>query len=766
MASLTDLNNYAAQTLELNINADMVVPEAPAKGIALQILTWDGIRDLGPTSTQGIRVDYYIGGMPIEIRQYGMSVPDAGATGVSITDQGSNTWRVEGIFTAEDYILGRGYIQTPRDYYAGDTFTYTATITNLDNPTRTRVINGTLKIYDSPEFGPLVLSDVDLVAGSCVAIEAPLILDSSAGNTNIPTQHFTPFSEAQVDTAQKQFGTGSLLLDGSLDYIKRNVSNDAQYDGFTEWTWECWIRASDFGSIDLGIGAGENSPGCIFKNGLLGTAGNYTVNIWNNLAGYTQLQAFGVSYNNFQLSENTWYHIAVTGSSTPGVGQVLYVNGNYYARLPNNTTLPTFDSVISIGANYWNLTNSDVFFNGHIDEMRFSSTIRYPWTGDEQTNPGDNMFTPPTAAFTTDSDTLLLLHMDGDDGSTQFVNDLDIEVPDEVDDTALYTYTATTTSNWTSLYLKTSGISDLTTNTWTPTATNKGKLKLVGTKAALNEHLSNLQGCSLDFNITAPSITPTVTPSYTSGIDGNAILINNFNVVIDDEGFETVEFWMKDFNVSNIATTLNVLLESNSLFGEMRLVMHDNYLYLSKGVPSRTSGEIRFDAADGYYIKSESQLTSTNTWYHIAVQKHPTDDGYTLWINGEQVLNGYNNITDTAIVNGICPRDPDHIGWNIGEEYGVTTDPPGVTYQVSKCTMDEFRASSILRYQSTNDFVNGQTSGTPTPFSWDEHTPILLRFNNDITNVYASQAAGSGTITYQLINPVSFETSTTTQDYS
>jgi len=52
-------------------------------------------------------------------------------------------------------------------------------------------------------------------------------------------------------------------------------------------------------------------------------------------------------------------------------------------------------------------------FNGYIDELRLSDTARY----------GGSSFTEPTGAFTPDSNTTFLLHMDGANGSTNIVDD-------------------------------------------------------------------------------------------------------------------------------------------------------------------------------------------------------------------------------------------------------------------------------------------------------------------------------------------------------
>jgi endonuclease YncB( thermonuclease family) len=50
--------------------------------------------------------------------------------------------------------------------------------------------------------------------------------------------------------------------------------------------------------------------------------------------------------------------------------------------------------------------------DGYIDEIRISNTARYTAN-----------FTPSTVAFVNDGDTLLLIHADGADASTTFIDD-------------------------------------------------------------------------------------------------------------------------------------------------------------------------------------------------------------------------------------------------------------------------------------------------------------------------------------------------------
>ena len=66
-------------------------------------------------------------------------------------------------------------------------------------------------------------------------------------------------------------------------------------------------------------------------------------------------------------------------------------------------------SGMQIGAE---LTTFNTPFNGYIDEVRVSKIARYTTT-----------FTPATTPFQNDVNTLLLLHMDGTNASTVFIDD-------------------------------------------------------------------------------------------------------------------------------------------------------------------------------------------------------------------------------------------------------------------------------------------------------------------------------------------------------
>ena len=120
----------------------------------------------------------------------------------------------------------------------------------------------------------------------------------------------------------------------------------------------------------------------------------------------------GANGNQYQLSssikfaEGSWHHIALTADSRTGLMQ-MFVDGTLAASENAGTTLVFTDPDLgmTIGSNS-HITNGQLvygyFFDGDIDEVRVSNTVRYT---DE--------FTPPHAPLTTDNNTLALFHFNG-----------------------------------------------------------------------------------------------------------------------------------------------------------------------------------------------------------------------------------------------------------------------------------------------------------------------------------------------------------------
>lgn len=214
-------------------------------------------------------------------------------------------------------------------------------------------------------------------------------------NVSRQAQTVTPVGDAQVSTTHSPFGGifdgASAEFDGDGDYL---ATPDLLL-GTGEVTLEAWIRTSATvlqNIIGSYIGTTATGPGYILD---LGSDGVPRARIGpNNVRGTSN------------LNNNAWHHIAGVRDSN---GVRLYVNGVQEASIAANSQDLNIDREVRIGSLSSELPR---FFNGYMDEVRVSNTARYTAN-----------FTPSTTPFVNDENTLLLLHMDGTNGSSDFVDD-------------------------------------------------------------------------------------------------------------------------------------------------------------------------------------------------------------------------------------------------------------------------------------------------------------------------------------------------------
>jgi len=204
----------------------------------------------------------------------------------------------------------------------------------------------------------------------------------------------TANGDAQLSTAQKKFGSASLALDGTGDYVDVVSQNDFGF-GTSDYTVEGWFYfdtvAGTQGLIDFRAGADSDDGLYLNLN-----AGNPEVYI----NGVTVLASATT------LSTGTWYHIAVARS---GTDLKLFVDGVEKDSAVDSTDMGVAKPVI-IGAKWSGLAE---YLDGNVDELRISKGVaRY--TG---------AFTAPLSEFVSDGDTKLLLHFNGTDASTTFEDD-------------------------------------------------------------------------------------------------------------------------------------------------------------------------------------------------------------------------------------------------------------------------------------------------------------------------------------------------------
>ena len=204
-------------------------------------------------------------------------------------------------------------------------------------------------------------------------------IDSSPRNHII-----TANGNAQIDTAYKQFGTGSGLFDGTGDYISTPASYDLNL-GSEDFAIECWVRFDALPNVD-----GEQH---IIYSQHDSWDDCFHISLWVNAS----IERFWTVYGNSggsnyiafsritSLAINTWYHIAVIRN---GNEWKIFQDGTQVgATETNSSTIPNLTSPITIGGGEsWNMD-----FNGRLDEVRVSiGTPRF-----------SSEFTPSSAPYQT-----------------------------------------------------------------------------------------------------------------------------------------------------------------------------------------------------------------------------------------------------------------------------------------------------------------------------------------------------------------------------
>lgn len=209
--------------------------------------------------------------------------------------------------------------------------------------------------------------------------ESQDIIDSSIGGAGSP-HTMTAVGNTQIDTAQKVYGTGSILFDANDDAV--TASNSVDWTLSDDLAFDCRFRTANNTQNQCIINHWEdmdNRFGFIYLT-------------TNNL----QFKIIGATVTLLDMSRawtptnNVWYHLAVTRSS--GTWRI-FVDGVQLGATASYSGWPDIAGLLYIG-NYGNLSGD---MNGHLDEIRLSKGIAR-WTSN---------FTPPTEAYSEVSENYL-----------------------------------------------------------------------------------------------------------------------------------------------------------------------------------------------------------------------------------------------------------------------------------------------------------------------------------------------------------------------
>ena len=194
---------------------------------------------------------------------------------------------------------------------------------------------------------------------------------------------------ATVSTAQSKFG-GSSLLTTTNGYLE--VTQDAVFDFGTsqDFTIEMFGRFnSSINGQYFFDGRADAKSVAILMDGVY-------------LKVYID-GAYRIGTGADPFAVDTWVHVAYTRSGTTGT---LWLDGVSQGTW-TDTVDYTFSNELYLGSRY-----SGEGGNAYYDEFRISNVARYT-----------SGFTPTTSQFVNDANTLLLLHCNGTNGSTTFLDD-------------------------------------------------------------------------------------------------------------------------------------------------------------------------------------------------------------------------------------------------------------------------------------------------------------------------------------------------------
>jgi hypothetical protein len=242
-------------------------------------------------------------------------------------------------------------------------------------------------------------------------------------DTSAPTSGATT-TPAPAGSSLRFFGTGS----DQVDRVKIPLDGNTKANiGAGDFTIEVWLRGNQADNDPAGsCGTGEAAwiTGNIFIDRDVfggGDNGDFGLSLYDGRV------AFGATRDNSgsticgttNVLDGAWHHVAVTRQASTGRLQ-LYVDGQLDAqaatsgatgdisyRVGRGTQYPDSDPFLVLAAEKHDAGSGFPSFNGSLDELRLSTTIRY-----------NGNFTPPAGPFTPDADTAALYHFNEGSGTT------------------------------------------------------------------------------------------------------------------------------------------------------------------------------------------------------------------------------------------------------------------------------------------------------------------------------------------------------------
>jgi len=211
----------------------------------------------------------------------------------------------------------------------------------------------------------------------------------------------TQVATATLSKAQKQFSNTALFLDGNSDLL--TIPDSADWDvvanNADDWTIDMWVNPSSL----IDPGPGENAFILQEEDSTHFWVLSYTAGLRFKAFDGSSFVDTGFASS---LNTNEWQHVAVC---KVGSDYGVYINGIQVGH-DNSATVATFAGILKIGSR-----GSGDFFHGYMDEVRIQKSNYFTAAPDAGLT---DTITVPSAEYTSDTNTKILLHMNSNDSST------------------------------------------------------------------------------------------------------------------------------------------------------------------------------------------------------------------------------------------------------------------------------------------------------------------------------------------------------------
>ena len=182
---------------------------------------------------------------------------------------------------------------------------------------------------------------------------------------------------AQIDTANKQFGTGSTLFDGSGDYVQSNFNMSSIASGGSDWTIDFWVYIEEYNSYPSLFGEKQTN-----QNTIEGWCPAGTPAMYIQQGGTYQANFFGAENS---VTLQTWHHLAFEHQ---GDVYRIYTDGVLGGTpIESEISITTAMSEKFAIGRFKNNGGSQFFLNGALDEFRVSNVARWGRNFTPQTIP-------------------------------------------------------------------------------------------------------------------------------------------------------------------------------------------------------------------------------------------------------------------------------------------------------------------------------------------------------------------------------------------